>query len=281
MVKARVLSAVGIVAVVGGIAAVAAQTPASPAFEVVSIKPAPAESHTGYRPLPGGRLTGTFSLHSLIGLAYHSVNPDLRLDQIVGEPSWAASLFSITATVGPGGPTDLAAFSKALSPMLKTLLEDRFKLAAHVEKREVPVYALVVARSDGRLGPKLRPITDDECAARRLKATSGALDPSRDARPCGGSLYPANGVSAFGVSMERVASLLQGGAPGRPILDRTNLAGVFDMDKRVILHLRLGTAAADSSRLRKIQENRGRLSARHAVRGLPGTACNFLQGNSS
>ena len=114
--------------------------------------------------------------------------------------------------------------------MLKTLLEDRFKLAAHIEKREVPVYALVMARSDGRLGPKLRPVTDDECAARRLKATNGALNPSRDALPCGATRYAAIGSSAFGVPMTSVASLLQGGGPGRPILDRTNLAGVFDID---------------------------------------------------
>src|SRR5580704_16918190 len=113
MVTARVLSAVGIMTIVGGIAAVAAQTPASPAFEVVSIKPAPPGSPAGsYRPMPGGRLTGTFSLHNLIGLAYHSANAAPRLAQIVGEPSWAASVFSITATVGADGPTELAAFSK-------------------------------------------------------------------------------------------------------------------------------------------------------------------------
>jgi uncharacterized protein (TIGR03435 family) len=232
MVKTPVLSAVGIVAVVSGIAGVlAAQTPAPPAFEVVSIKPAPPESiHGGYQVLPGGRLTGAFSLHALIWMAYRSVNPALRDDQIIGEPSWASSVFHITVTVGPDGPTELAAFLEVLSPMLKTLMEDRFKLAAHIEKREVPVYALVVARSDGRLGPKLRPITDDECAARAASRASGALNSSRDALPCGGLRPSATGASAFGVHMTRVASLLEGAGPGRPILDRTNLAGIFDVD---------------------------------------------------
>ncbi len=238
MLKSRLLGAVGIVAVVGAIVSVTAQTPApsaqtpgSPAFEVVSIKPVPPEStHGGYQVLPGGRLTGAFSLHTLIWMAYRAVSPALRNDQIIGEPSWASSVFNITATVGPDGRTELAAFLEVLPPMVKTLMEDRFKLSAHIEKRELPVYALVLARSDGRLGPKLRPITDDECAARRLKATSGALDPSRDARPCGGLRPFATGASEFGVSMARVVSLLEGLGPGRPILDRTNLAGVFDVD---------------------------------------------------
>ena len=48
--------------------------------------------------------------------------------------------------------------------MLRALLADRFKLAAHNESRELPIYALVKARSDGKLGPELRPSAVD-CAA--------------------------------------------------------------------------------------------------------------------
>jgi uncharacterized protein (TIGR03435 family) len=40
--------------------------------------------------------------------------------------------------------------------MLRALLLERFKLVVHTEKREQPVYALVTARSDGRLGPNLK-----------------------------------------------------------------------------------------------------------------------------
>src|SRR6202163_3121545 len=46
-------------------------------------------------------------------------------------------------------------------PKLKTLPADRFGLVVHTEKRELPMYALVLARRDGRIGPKLAPSTAD------------------------------------------------------------------------------------------------------------------------
>jgi len=49
---------------------------------------------------------------------------------------------------------------------------DRFKLTAHTESREFQVYALVLARSDGRLGPGLRPASA-ECAATIAAQGSG------------------------------------------------------------------------------------------------------------
>ena len=39
--------------------------------------------------------------------------------------------------------------------MLRTLLADRFGLKTHREMRELPMYALVMARKDGALGPQL------------------------------------------------------------------------------------------------------------------------------
>ena len=45
--------------------------------------------------------------------------------------------------------------------LLRSLLADRFKLKTHTETRELPVYDLVLARSDGRLGPELKPSKSD------------------------------------------------------------------------------------------------------------------------
>ena len=39
--------------------------------------------------------------------------------------------------------------------MMQALLIERFKLQAHVETRELPIYNLVLLRADGRPGPEL------------------------------------------------------------------------------------------------------------------------------
>ena len=54
---------------------------------------------------------------------------------------------------------------------LQALLIDRFKLKVHTEPREMQVYDLVIARSDGRLGPDIKPSTSDCSRTDELNAT--------------------------------------------------------------------------------------------------------------
>ena len=79
----------------------------------------------------------------------------LRPFQVIGGPGWITiDHFDINARA-PEGTTGRP------DPMLRTLLADRFKLRVHTETKEQQVYALVLARPDGRLGPKLTPSTQD------------------------------------------------------------------------------------------------------------------------
>jgi uncharacterized protein (TIGR03435 family) len=101
-------------------------------------------------------------------------------------------------------------------PMVRTLLADRFKLVAHKESRELPIYELVVARSDGQLGPKLHPST---CVAGRTP----------DGNRCG--FRPGPGVfvgTDVAVAMRIDASLSS--EVHRMVVDRTGLAGTLDID---------------------------------------------------
>ena len=66
--------------------------------------------------------------------------------------------YSITAKAPEGVP------QAAISVMLANLLKDRFQLATHLETREQPIFNLVMARADGRLGPDLK-ATSAECQA--------------------------------------------------------------------------------------------------------------------
>lgn len=70
---------------------------------------------------------------------------------IVGGPSWVSTdLFEITAKTDPARSND------EMREMARALLAERFQLSLHVEKRELPVYFLVRARHDAKLGPGLR-----------------------------------------------------------------------------------------------------------------------------
>ena len=124
----------------------------TPTFEAASVRPAADTGRRGGRGTPGRFQGFNLPARQLIRQAY-----DIHDAQIVGGPDWLASDgFDINATTGDK-PPDLIRF------MMQTLLRDRFKLAFHTEKRELPIYALVVARSDGKIGSGLKRIPDGEC----------------------------------------------------------------------------------------------------------------------
>jgi uncharacterized protein (TIGR03435 family) len=90
--------------------------------------------------------------------------------QLVGGPSWLDSeRFDIVAKGPEGSRPD------QVPMMLRGLLADRFQLKVHGETRETQVYALVLARNDGKLGPKLSKTTDDcEKILAERRATAAA-----------------------------------------------------------------------------------------------------------
>ena len=58
------------------------------------------------------------------------------------------------------------------------MLADRFKLVAHIEKREIDAYDLVFARSDHQLGPGMTPSDvngEAQFAARRAAREAANL----------------------------------------------------------------------------------------------------------
>lgn len=108
-----------------------------PAFEVASIKPSQDVMPMIIAPeLRHGRLTGArVSLRMLLAAAYGVTEP-----RIVG-PEWLGkSRFDVIAKSPEGVP------DSDLKPMLQSLLKERFKLMAHRELKEMPVYFLGVAK---------------------------------------------------------------------------------------------------------------------------------------
>ena len=171
-----------------------AQTP--PEFEVATVKPSalqPIGQTSKRMDWNSERLNFSYvSLKDVIGRAYR-----VQQYQISG-PDWLESeRFDITAKLPPGSS------SLQVAQMLQGLLADRFKMAIHRETKELPVYALVVAKG----GPKLKSSESDygistNSNRTRLHVTAKA-------------------------TMPRFAEFLSGEI-GRPVVDQTGLTSAYD-----------------------------------------------------
>jgi uncharacterized protein (TIGR03435 family) len=106
--------------------------------------------------------------------------------------------------------------------MLQALLAERFKLAVHTEVRQADVYALRLARADGKLGPNLHP------AAADCRALIAADKNPTGKHPCGTVGTNAPPWHVRGVQINQLLVLRID--LGRPIVDKTGLTGPFDFD---------------------------------------------------
>jgi len=146
----------------------------SPAFEVASIRLSEDEHSPSIAPiLRNGRLTAhRATLRQILSRACELTEP-----QVIG-PEWLDKVrFDIVARAPAGAP------DSAMAPMLRALLEERFKLAAHLETRTVPVYHLTVAPGGVKmpLYPAHSPVANDP-AVRGSATMGGASTPARIAK---------------------------------------------------------------------------------------------------
>jgi uncharacterized protein (TIGR03435 family) len=213
-------------------------------FEVASIKPASQELllqrgfFCGFG--AGGRFMALGWLRYLIECAYEIRAADPR-QAILGGATWAdADLFAINAS----SPADGIPRSQSEGlVMLRTLLADRFKLVVHRETKEVPMWALVMTRRDGRPGPQLRPTAGD-CAAWIAGGRRGAPPPlPADRLPCGRGTVNASVIRNSAMTLSQLANYLSPRVE-RPVQDRTGLTGYFDVDLQWTAQEPLGTPDA-------------------------------------
>ena len=196
-----------------------------PAFEVVSVKPnASGDANFTSIVQPGARYTATnATLRMLIKTAYQ-----VHDDQIVGGPDWLnADRFNVTAR-GAGNPTT-AEFVNQARLMLRAALTDRFQLALHRETRDIPVYALMIARRDGRFGPQFRRAVET-CSgpSTPLPVASHAPQPIPEL-PCDGGFSRAGHIGARARDFSTLLRSLSNWTD-RVLIDRTELSGRFDWD---------------------------------------------------
>jgi uncharacterized protein (TIGR03435 family) len=207
-----------------------AQEPASPSFEVATIKVNKSGALNQFiQRQPGGRVTVTnLPVRFLITFAYQ-----LAQFQLVGGPSWIATdRFDMVAKL-EGNPefTPQATGPDPIQLAMRSLLADRFKLKAHRETREMDIYALVMAKPGGAPGPGLKK-SDVDCQA-IARARRGQPPSGPPPIPAGGGPIPCSimgtpGMIRFGgFPISQITQML-GGQTGRMVVDRTGLTGNWE-----------------------------------------------------
>ena len=180
-------------------AAALAQVQMSNKFEVASVRPNLADDRlVTIKVGPGGRFTARgYTLVLLIQRAYGVMDWNIS-----GGPGWIRTdRFDVAAEANVDG--DLK--ERQLQPMLQALLADRFKLRVHRSSKEMPGYALVVARG----GPRLEAAADADEHQDTFRMT-------------------AVGLSGQGITMANLARFV-GGKLGLMAVDETGLRGPYDV----------------------------------------------------
>ncbi len=244
--KNRIVLA-ALAAVVAGIVnapAIRAQPAPSPKFEVASIRPcedgnsagrsaggpgssSPASSSPGRLTVPC-RTVKRLIERAYLEFADGRVHVWPEQISIEGGPPWIDSR-SYRIEAKAEGPQSRGTMN---GPMLQALLEDRFKLRLHRETREVPVYALTVARS----GPKLQPFREGSCHPFDFDNLPHPPGPGQpDTSFCGISEVTAKGYDLYRTTLAEFSREFSARLD-RPVIDKTGIAGTFN------IHLDLSVA---------------------------------------
>ena len=180
--------------------ALLAQTAGPPSFEVATIKQSPPQPMNQMRVGMGGdpgRITySAVNLKDLVRRAY-----EVRSYQVSG-PSWIdTERYDVNAKIPDGVKPE------QVPAMLRTLLEERFKLQTHRETRELPVYEMVQAKG----GPKMEKSREE---GRTRMSMEGGNE---------GFMK----MTASSMTMTSFSDMLSN-MVGRPVIDKTDLKDSFD-----------------------------------------------------
>ena len=160
----------------------------------------------------------------LIAWAYAGISLPLRDDQLSGGPSWISSeRYDIDAKLDDSQVEPLEKLPSEqrilqIRLRVQSLLADRFKLVVRDETKEVPVYALVIAKN----GPKLQEAKPGDTYPNGIKGPDG--------RPHGMWWMEGGQLTGQALPMGSLVMILsQSCQVGRTVLDQTGLKGKYDI----------------------------------------------------
>jgi uncharacterized protein (TIGR03435 family) len=190
-----------------------AQADAPRKFEVVSVKRnVSGRGGWSLNPLPGGRFSAqNLPVRQVVLFAY-----GLRDFQLINDPAWLQSLrFDIDARANADVPL------VSMRDLVKSLLADRFGFAAHSETRQLPIYALVLLRTDRSPGPALK-LRDCQTPQEAVRTVGTG---------CGSVINDTGRISGSGASIAMLANSLSG-ILNSVVTNKTGLSGDFDFELR-------------------------------------------------
>jgi bla regulator protein blaR1 len=195
-------------------------------FDAASVRPHPPDDDFTSSPqfLPGGRFVSKGPLFLVIAAAYDLL--PYRGSRLTGGPDWLRTrggALDIQATsVIPAG-LSVQERNNRMRMMLQALLADRFKLKIRRETKEMPVYALVVAKG----GPKLQKadIEDKDCTEGPFIVMPGTPNTACHSF-IGGEV---RAIHARAVSLADVATYVENWTD-RPLVDKTGIKGLYRIE---------------------------------------------------
>ena len=180
--------------------------------EAASVKPSVGDGAPGVAFEPGGRFRAVHAdVFSLIALSFANGPRALSSAEIVGAPDWTrAEHYDINAKVSDElAASDPNGLPAKLPSLVRELLQDRFKLAVHRERRDSQVYVLRALPSAASRFPRTA-ACDQSRAECRPKVTTGR-------------------IAAHAMPIEQFITILSLNV-GRAVLNETGLQGPFDVD---------------------------------------------------
>lgn len=185
-------------------------------FESASVKPSASDAGPTHIALPpGGRVDiANMTLKEMIVNAY-----DVQPFQVTGGPAWLDAVhYDVSAKAGDG-----AKRAEVLA-MVQTLLADRFQLKIQRETRQLPVYALEMARKDRKPGPGLIESKAGSCV-QPDPTDPFSVDPER---LCGNWELGPDGLTLVSAQIGTLTGPLSR-LLGRKVVDRTRLTKNFNV----------------------------------------------------
>lgn len=184
------------------------QAQATPVFDVAAIHLHESQPHE-HNSIWSSPFDGRFKAENISVMMLLHWADEMPETRILGAPAWTRTIhFNIDATADPSVDQQLKVLTsdagrKQKEKMVRALLSDRFKLAAHTETRELPIYALVVAKG----GPKLGQTQQNGSS---VNASTGRME--------------VQGSNSMAILAEELSKVV-----GRDVVDKTGIAGRYDL----------------------------------------------------